>query len=208
MKHLRQIIILVVFSIIGQQNIFAQFNTLGRNYPITSSHKKKSYQSNSMKEKEDSSVRIVPKEVRVKNTMESPMISFPLKKIFITSPYGYRIHPVTGKYKLHNGIDLRARYEEVYSMLPGKVYKIGADKISGKYVIIVTGNYMISYCHLSEIRVGKGSMVSAGEVIAISGKSGRVSGPHLHLTVKSNQKIINPAFILELIERRKTTILT
>ena len=74
MKHLRQIIILVVFSIIGQQNIFAQFNTLGREYPITSSQKKKSYQPNSMKEKEDSSVHIVPKEVMVKNTMERPMI--------------------------------------------------------------------------------------------------------------------------------------
>ena len=201
MKHLRQIIILVVFSIIGQQNIFAQFNTLGREYPITSSQKKKSYQPNSMKEKEDSSVHIVPKEVRVKNTMERPMISLPLKKIFITSPYGYRIHPVTGKYKLHNGIDLRARYEEVYSMLPGKVHKIGADKISGKYVIIVTGNYMISYCHLSEIRVENGSLVSAGDVIAISGKSGRVSGPHLHLTCKLEKRLINPTYLFEMFDQ-------
>ena len=198
MKHLRQIIILVVFSIIGQQNIFAQFNTLGRNYPITSSQKKKSYQPNSMKEKEDSSVHIVPKEVRVKNTMERPKVSLPLKKIFVTSPYGYRIHPVTGKYKLHSGIDLRARYEEVYSMLPGKVHKIGADKISGKYVIIVTGNYLISYCHLSKIRVRKGSMVSAGDVIAISGDSGRVSGPHLHLTIRLSNNYIDPQYLINI----------
>ena len=144
MKHLRQIIILVVFSIIGQQNIFAQFNTLGRNYRITTSQKKESYQPNSMKEKEDSSVLILAKEIKVKNTMERPMISLPLKKIFITSPYGYRIHPVTGKYKLHNGIDLRARYEEVYSMLPGKVHKVGADNLSGKYVIISTGEFWVT----------------------------------------------------------------
>ena len=198
MKHLRQIIILVFFSIIGQQNIFAQFNTLGRKYPITSSRKKKCYQPNTMNEKGDSSVHIVSKEVRVKNTMEFPMISLPLKKIFITSPYGFRIHPVTGKNKLHNGIDLRARYEEVYSMMPGKVYKLGVDKISGKYIIISTGNYLISYCHLSKIMVKMNDYVSAGELIAISGNSGRTSGPHLHLTIKYGKKYVNPSQIIEL----------
>ena len=208
MKHLKRMLILGFIGISGWQNSFAQFNTLGRDYPMKSVSQKKCYPPDNKSISVDSTACVVPKKEREKKKVERPLMALPLKSIFVTSPYGYRVHPVTGQYKLHNGIDLRARYEKVYSMLPGKVHKIGADKISGKYVIIATGNYLISYCHLSEIRVGKGSLVSAGDVIAISGKSGKVSGPHLHLTVKSNQKTVNPAFILELIEGRKTSVST
>ena len=200
--------ILGIISICSLQNSFAQFNTLGKEYPAKSYRNKKSYLPDAVSVRVDSRRDGLPKEKREENRIEPPLVSLPLKKIYVTSPYGYRRHPVTKKYKLHNGIDLRARFEEVYSMLPGKVHKIGADKISGKYVIIATGNYLISYCHLSEIRVGKGSLVLAGDIIAISGKSGRVTGPHLHLTVKRNEKIINPALILELIEKKKICLST
>ena len=201
-------LILGFIGISGWQNSFAQFNTLGRDYHVKTLQKKKCYPPDTNSVKVDSTTSVVPNKVREKKKEERPLIALPLKRIFVTSPYGYRVHPVTGQHKLHNGIDLRAKFEEVYSMLPGKVHKIGVDNISGKYVIIATGNYLISYCHLSEIRVGKGSIVSAGDVIAISGKSGKVSGPHLHLTVKSNQKTVNPDFILEWIEERKTSVST
>ena len=200
-------LILGFIGISGWQNSFAQFNTLGRDYHVKTLQKKKCYPTDTNSVKVDSTTSVVPNKVREKKKEERPLIALPLKRIFVTSPYGYRIHPVTGQHKLHNGIDLRARYEEVYSMLPGKVLQIGADNISGKYVIIATGNYQISYCHLSEIRVGKGSLVSAGDVIAISGKSGKVTGPHLHLTLRYKNQAINPSWLLELIEDKKLVCL-
>lgn len=208
MKHLKRIILLGWTALLSCSYSSAQFHTLGKDWQVKTVPEKKSHPSDTRNVKTDSLVCIAPKEEREKNRVGSAMMALPLENIFVTSPYGYRVHPVTGKYKLHNGIDLRARFEKVYSMLPGKVYKIGADNLSGKYVIIATGNYLISYCHLSEIKVGKGHMVAAGEVIAVSGKSGRVSGPHLHLTVKSNQKCINPAILLNLIEKKRSGLTT
>ena len=200
-------LILGFIGISGWQNSFAQFNTLGRDYHVKTLQKKKCYPPDTNSVKVDSTTSVVPNKVREKKMEERPLIALPLKRIFVTSPYGYRVHPVTGQHKLHNGIDLRAKFEEVYSMLPGKVHQIGADNISGKYVIIATGNYLISYCHLSEIRVGKGSLVSAGDVIAISGKSGKVTGPHLHLTLRYKNQAINPSWLLELIEDKKLVCL-
>ena len=100
-------------------------------------------------------------------------VSYPLKKIIVTSPYGRRKDPFTGKRRSHNGLDLRARNEEVYAMMPGKVVKVSSDKRSGKYVTIRHGDYIVSYCHLSKALVKKGVKVLPGEVVAISGNTGR-----------------------------------
>ena len=132
---------------------------------------------------------------------EVPLFAYPLKKIKVTSSFGYRKDPFTGKKRLHNGLDLRARNEEVYAMLPGKVIKIGEDQISGKYVILKHGNIQISYCHLSKILVKTGTGVDPGKTVAISGSTGRSCGPHLHLTIRINGKLYNPALLLSLIAK-------
>lgn len=124
-------------------------------------------------------------------------VSYPLKSIKVTSGYGMRRHPITKKYSMHHGLDLKARYESVFSMLPGKVANVGEDCISGKYIIIETGDFKISYCHLSEIRVTKGQSVGAGVIVAISGNTGRSTGPHLHITCKYKGLYINPNIIIE-----------
>ena len=98
---------------------------------------------------------------------------------------------------MHNEVDLKAHYENVFSMFPGKVVSIGHDKRSGKYVVIQTAGYAISYCHLSSILVRDGQYVHAGEVIAISGMS---TGPHLHLTTKKDGKVIGPAILLNYVK--------
>lgn len=126
----------------------------------------------------------------------SKVIALPLKSIHITSFFGRRFHPITKKQSLHNGIDLRASYEEVYSILPGIVHKSGEDRRSGKFIIISTGDYKISYCHLSAIKVGKGDLVMAGTPIGISGNSGYSTGPHLHLTFRIAGKAHNPEILL------------
>ena len=126
--------------------------------------------------------------------------SLPLKRIHITSRFGMRHHPILHRYCMHNGVDLKAHYENVFSMFPGKVVSIGQNKRSGKYVIIQTAGYSISYCHLSSILVRDGLYVHAGEVIAVSGNTGLSTGPHLHLTTKKDGKVIDPAILLNYVK--------
>lgn len=82
-------------------------------------------------------------------------------------------------------------------MFPGKIAGIGQNKRSGKYVIIQTAGYSISYCHLSSVLVCDGQYVNAGEVVGISGNSGMSTGPHLHLTTKKDGKAFNPTILLD-----------
>lgn len=124
-------------------------------------------------------------------------VSYPLKEIYVTSPFGVRTDPFTKKRKRHNGLDLRADRCETYAMMHGIVVKAGQDKVSGKYVTVRHGDFSVSYCHLSEWRVKKGDCVRPGDVVGISGSTGRSTGPHLHLTVRMGRRHINPGILLE-----------
>ena len=128
-------------------------------------------------------------------------VSYPLNKIHITSQFGNRKDPFTGKKANHGGLDLRAKYEEVYAMMYGQVIKVGSDKRSGHYITIRHGEYTVSYCHLSEILVKKGQILAPGEPVAISGNTGRSTAPHLHITLKYKRKRINPMIILDYIHQ-------
>ena len=130
-------------------------------------------------------------------------VSYPLKKITVTSPYGRRKDPFTSKRSTHKGLDLRANGEEVYAMMSGEVVKVAADKRSGNYVTIRHGDYTVSYCHLSKALVKKGAQVLPGEVVAISGNTGRSTGPHLHITAKYGKKHIDPAILLQLVKETR-----
>ena len=106
------------------------------------------------------------------------------------------------KGRMHNGLDLRARYEDVYSMLPGTVTAAGTSVAGGNYVTIDYGICTCSFLHLSKIGVVKGQRVSAGEKIAISGNTGkRTTGPHLHLSCKWSDtgKYFDPRILLKFI---------
>lgn len=127
-------------------------------------------------------------------------ITYPLKSIKITSPYGYRRDPITGKQSWHNGLDLRAKNEPAYSMMEGIVEKVGYDNRSGNYVTLRHGNYRVSYCHLSSIIVRKGEYVYPGIIVGVTGDTGRSTGSHLHLTCKKDGKSINPTILLKIIE--------
>ena len=129
-----------------------------------------------------------------------PSITYPLKSIKVTSPYGYRRDPFTGKLSWHNGLDLRAKNEPAYAMMDGIVEKIGYDNRSGNYVTLRHGNFYISYCHLSSIIVRKGEYVYPGIIVGVTGDTGRSTGSHLHLTCKKDGKSINPTILLKIIE--------
>ena len=128
-------------------------------------------------------------------------ITYPLKSIKITSPYGYRRDPFTGKLSWHNGLDLRAKNEPAYAMMEGIVEKIGYDSRSGNYVTLKHGNYHVSYCHLSSVIVGKGERVFSGTIVGVTGNTGRSTGCHLHLTCKKDGESFNPTILLNLIEK-------
>lgn len=130
-----------------------------------------------------------------------PSITYPLKSIKVTSPYGYRRDPFTGKLSWHNGLDLRAKNEPAYAMMDGIVEKIGYDNRSGNYVTLRHGNFYISYCHLSSIIVRKGEYVYPGIIVGVTGNTGRSTGNHLHLTCKKDGKSFNPTILLNLIEK-------
>ena len=120
------------------------------------------------------------------------------REISITSPYGTRMHPIFGASKFHNGIDLAANYENVYSVLDGIVTETGWDnKGGGNYIKIKHFNrFETAYLHLSEIYYRVGEFVKAGLIIAKSGNSGNSTGPHLHFSVKEFGQSINPSHFL------------
>lgn len=125
-------------------------------------------------------------------------VSYPLRKIEITSDYGNRVNPFTGKRSWHGGLDLRAsKGDEAYAMMFGQVIKVGSDKRSGKYVTLRHGDFTVSYCHLSEALVKTGQIVAAGEPVGLTGSTGRSTGPHLHLTLKRGRKRLHPRIMLD-----------
>lgn len=126
-------------------------------------------------------------------------VSYPLRRIRVTSPYGYRKDPFTGKRKFHGGLDLHARGDEVMAMMPGRVIKVGQNKISGKYVTLQHGRYTVSYCHLSKILAVRGTLVRPRDVVGITGSTGRSTGEHLHITCKMDGRSVNPSVMLDYI---------
>jgi len=118
--------------------------------------------------------------------------SLPLANIKLTAGFGYRIHPVLGNLKFHNGIDLSARQANIYSVLHGTVVLSSYDKIIGNYVVVNHGLYETTYGHLAVRFVTVGDLVKAGTIIGRSGRTGRVTGEHLHFIVKYKGQSINP----------------
>lgn len=130
-------------------------------------------------------------------------VSYPLKTMQEGSPYGMRRDPFTGQGRMHSGVDLHAKYEDVFAMFDGYVQTVGSDSRSGNYVILRHGNYTVSYCHLSQIYVRRHDIVFAGDVVAVSGNTGRSTGAHLHITCKRNGKVINPDILFSIVDETR-----
>lgn len=123
-------------------------------------------------------------------------VSYPLNTIEVTSPFGVRKDPFTGEHVSHSGLDLRADHEQVMAMFDGSVERIGYDERSGNFVILRHKDYTVCYCHLSRVLISQADSVHAGESVAISGSTGRVTGPHLHITARRKGEIVNPYDLL------------
>lgn len=113
-----------------------------------------------------------------------------VKKPKITSPYGYRIHPITKKKTFHNGLDLvsKEKNKNLYAIDDGYVQKVVSNQSKsktgfGNYIWVRYPRYNLSllFAHCSKINLKKGDKVKKGMIVAIMGSTGRSTGVHLHL---------------------------
>ncbi|MDR0640430.1 MAG: peptidoglycan DD-metalloendopeptidase family protein [Holosporales bacterium] len=126
------------------------------------------------------------------------MLAQPLAHMRITSRYGMRIHPISGRLKGHTGIDLDARIgTPIRAAASGVVARASYYSGYGKYVRVAhSGSISTAYGHLSRIAVRDGQHVQQGQIIGYTGNTGYSHGPHLHYEVLRNGRPINPAMFV------------
>ena len=128
---------------------------------------------------------------------------YPLDRLHITSPFGWRIHPLKGVRDFHAGVDYGSPFgAAVYAVADGKVVVSGYDPYSGNKIAVQHADRSSSwYLHLSARGVRAGQMVNARQVIGRVGSTGRSTGPHLHFGFKQP----NGAWTNPLIQRMIAT---
>ncbi|UTC66473.1 MULTISPECIES: peptidoglycan DD-metalloendopeptidase family protein [unclassified Treponema] len=117
----------------------------------------------------------------------------------LTSPFGYRRDPFTGRKSFHTGIDIASPTGTPIKLtLDGKVSYTGYSAIYGNYVIVThSGGYQSMYGHMHTIKVKRGQILNQGAVIGTVGNTGRSTGPHVHFSIYKNGKLINPLTVLK-----------
>ena len=117
----------------------------------------------------------------------------------VTSPFGFRRDPFTGRSAMHSGIDYGGPIgHPIFAAAKGTITFVGWKSGYGRTVDVAHGNgIMTRYAHLSRFDVKVGDAVEIGEVIAGLGNSGRSTGPHLHFEVRLNNRPVNPRPFLE-----------
>ena len=118
----------------------------------------------------------------------------PIKKGWLSSYYGMRTHPLSGRKEMHKGIDFASKMGgEVIAVAKGVVTYAGKRYGYGQVIDIAHGNgYTTRYAHNSKLLVSVGDTVEKGFQIAEIGSSGRSTGPHVHFEVLKNGRQINP----------------
>lgn len=122
------------------------------------------------------------------------LFSSPLENdtLIVTSSYGQRDDPFTGRRKFHSGTDYLSFSENVYAMMPGRIKSVGYKKKLGNYIEIEHGDFTVLYGHLYTVIGRKGDSLDAGQSVGISGSTGRSTGEHLHVEVKYKGKRMDP----------------
>ena len=118
----------------------------------------------------------------------------PIKGGWISSHYGNRIDPFTGKTVFHYGLDLAGKSgSSVYTVADGIVTRISEHSGYGGLVEIEHGNgYVTRYAHNKRMQVKIGEKVNKGQILALMGSTGRSTGPHVHFEVLQDNSSINP----------------
>lgn len=117
----------------------------------------------------------------------------------VSSPYGWREHPIEGVEKFHTGIDLAAGYgTAIGAFADGTVDYIGESPVYGEYLQIRhAGGVTSFYAHCSKLCVQQGQTVKMGEKVAEVGDTGEATGAHLHFEIRLNGELVNPAYYIK-----------
>jgi len=130
-----------------------------------------------------------------------PPMSTEAGSFHLSSPFGYRSDPLLGYQKRHTGMDFACPPgNPIYATGDGIVVKVEHERKGyGNHVVIDHGfGYKTRYAHMSEIEVKQGQSVTRGDYLGLSGRSGRVTGPHLHYEVLYRKDYVNPALYMDL----------
>jgi murein DD-endopeptidase MepM/ murein hydrolase activator NlpD len=125
-------------------------------------------------------------------------IFHPLSKLRLTSSYGNRVHPIEGKVKFHNGIDIAARYNQpVYATADGQVIELGYQAGLGNFIKIkhLLG-FETVYGHLNGFAIQLHATVYQGQTIGFCGSTGNSTGVHLHYSVLRFKGYLNPLWVI------------
>jgi murein DD-endopeptidase MepM/ murein hydrolase activator NlpD len=119
----------------------------------------------------------------------------PVERGWISSRYGYRNDPFTGKKAFHHGVDVAGKKDSnVVAVASGIVVWVGEKGGYGRLVEVKhSDGYVTRYGHNGEILVSVGDLVTQGQPIALMGSSGRSTGPHVHFEIARNGKTLNPS---------------
>ena len=119
----------------------------------------------------------------------------PVRKGWMSSRFGTRNDPITGKPAWHNGVDFAGKEgAEVVTVAAGVVVYAGPRSGYGEMVEINHGGgFSTRYGHHKEVKVKVGDIVKKGEVIGLMGSSGRSTGPHVHFEVFKNGRVVDPS---------------
>ena len=117
----------------------------------------------------------------------------------LSSPFGYREHPIEGEEKFHYGVDLAVdEGTAIASFADGTVTAVGESSSLGKYVIVEHGNgYSTLYAHCSKVTVSSGAAVGKGEKVAEVGQTGMATGPHCHFELHRDSNYLNPIYYVQ-----------
>lgn len=121
-------------------------------------------------------------------------LSRPMKNHYISSGFGHRKDPLTGRMAMHKGLDfVGMNKEKIVSPSQGRVILAGKYSAYGNAVVIDHGfGVTTRYGHLSKVKVKAGDFVKKGDVIALQGNTGRSTGAHLHYEVRYKNAALNP----------------
>ena len=126
------------------------------------------------------------------------LFRLPIDKVRITSVYGWRSDPFTGKPEFHSGVDFGApEGTGVRAARAGVVEEVGNNQVLGNFIVLThTGGYQTIYGHLSTISVTMNQKVETGELIASVGHTGLATGSHLHFEVRTKAGTRDPLRLL------------
>lgn len=122
----------------------------------------------------------------------------PLESGTLTSGYGQRIHPINGTEEFHSGVDVAAPLgTDLVAAYDGEVVEVGENEQLGKFIRLSHGNGIeILYGHCQEVVAMQGTVVEAGERVALVGSTGVSTGSHVHIRVSVDGTACDPATLL------------